>query len=165
MPPFTTSGRKSHVEQNEDTAPLMTEQIAAAMAEGKLEEFLKDEIPDNDYARNLVSMMMGMTGMLPSESVSSPPAQPPEDVLKAAQSGDVKGLMELLKREYGRHVPGALQTGSEKSAVSPDEKPIIEKEIIDQLIKIASDNNATLDWLVLRAIKLYVEEYIKTGRL
>ena len=38
--------------------------MAQAAAEGKLDEFLKQEMPDNEYARNLASMMMGMTGMM-----------------------------------------------------------------------------------------------------
>ena len=38
--------------------------MAAAAAEGKLEDFLKQEMPDNEYARNLANMMMGMTGMM-----------------------------------------------------------------------------------------------------
>ena len=33
------------------------------------------------------------------------------------------------------------------------------------LIGIAGDNDVTLDWIMLRAIKVYVEEYRRTGKL
>ena len=37
--------------------------------------------------------------------------------------------------------------------------------IINELIRISADNDVTVDWLMLRAVKLFVEEYRKTGRL
>jgi hypothetical protein len=37
--------------------------------------------------------------------------------------------------------------------------------LIDALIQIARDNSVTVDWLILRAIKVYVHEYQKTGKL
>ena len=67
-PPKTPFGR-NRFEQREEDAPLMADRMAAAMAEGKLEEFMKEEMPDNDYARALASMMMGMTGMMPGGSL------------------------------------------------------------------------------------------------
>jgi 3-polyprenyl-4-hydroxybenzoate decarboxylase len=30
---------------------------------------------------------------------------------------------------------------------------------------IASENHVTVDWIIMRALKLYLEEYRKTGRL
>jgi len=33
------------------------------------------------------------------------------------------------------------------------------------LLQIAEDNSVSVDWLILRAIKVYVQEYQKTGRL
>ena len=32
-------------------------------------------------------------------------------------------------------------------------------------MQIATDNSVTLDWIMLRAIKVYVQEYRKTGKL
>ncbi len=173
-PPTTPFGRKKRFEESEEDVPLLADQIAKAMAEGKLGEFLQQEIPDNEHARKLVSMMMSMTGMLPPEGISieskedeeKPSSeQPPEDVLKAVQTGDVQGLMELLKREHEKRMSEASQAISKESRVSFTEQPSVEKEIIGQLIKIADDNNVTLDWIILRALKLYAEEYGKTGRL
>ena len=37
--------------------------------------------------------------------------------------------------------------------------------IIEELIRISADNDVTVEWLMFRAVKLYVEEYRKTGRL
>jgi hypothetical protein len=43
--------------------------------------------------------------------------------------------------------------------------PAIEKELVDAMIKIAKDNSVSADWIILRAIKVYVEEYRRTGKL
>jgi hypothetical protein len=59
-------------------------------------------------------------------------------------------------------MPGA-ETSPEEEVAAPH--PAIDKDVIDALIQIASDNSVTLDWIILRAIKLYVQEYQKTGRL
>ena len=64
-PPNKAFGRKNNFEQGEDQSSLLADRMAAAAAEGKLDEFLKQEMPDNEYARNLANMMMGMTGMMP----------------------------------------------------------------------------------------------------
>jgi hypothetical protein len=42
---------------------------------------------------------------------------------------------------------------------------MIDKELIDALVRIAADNSVTLDWIIFRAVKVYVEEYRKTGKL
>ena len=179
-PPKTPFGRQRPDENVEDQGSLLADRLAAAMAEGRLEEFLKNEMPDNEYARNLASMMMGMTGMMPigSQPASQSPDQGmgsgdagpigdvPEEVRAAAQSGDVKGLMDLLRQEQRKRMPGAEPGPEEEQAAPPPgEQPAIDKDIIDALIRIASDNSATLDWIILRAIKVYVQEYQKTGRL
>jgi len=187
-PPTTAFGRRKRSEQ-EDQTTLMADRMAAAMSEGKLEEFLQQEMPDNEYARNLATMMMGMTGMMPaggtavssqtpensekllsSENATSgqtPSSEEiPEDVKKAIQGGDVRELMDLLRREHQKRMPGAETTmADEVSASQPVDQPTIDKELIDALIRIATDNSVTLDWIMLRAIKLYVQEYQKTGRL
>jgi hypothetical protein len=171
----------------------MADQLVMAMAEGKLDEFIKKEMPDNEYSKALTMMMMGMTGMTgmmppggfappaeekkpatgpdeatPPESASA--AQPPEDVLKAVHSADVKGLTGLLQREYIKMNPGAEPADTAAPARS-GEKPApgtpqgMEKALVDQLVSISEENGVTVDWLIMRAMKLYVQEYGKTGRL
>ena len=185
-PQTSAFGRKREFEDSEGKGPLIADKMVMAMAEGKLEEFLKQEIPDSEHARKLAMMLMGMTGMLPPEAVLSktekdfspsesteaisqeksvPSSQPPEDVVNAIRSGDVKGLVGLLEREYRKRMPDAASGVSEENASRFIEQPAIEKDVIDQLIKIASDNNLTPDWIMLRALKVYVQEYHRTGRL
>lgn len=173
-PSKSAFGKNGHHDDREDE-PLMADEIARAAAEGRLQDFISKELPDNDYARSLVSMMMGMTGM---ESVSqlhdategpssSAPAEnlsaPPPDVMEAVRSNDVEGLKGLLQREHRkRHTQE--DPGVEKQ-VDTSPKPSVEKEVIENLVKIASDNDVSLDWLTLRALKFYVQEYQKSGRL
>jgi hypothetical protein len=187
-PPTAAFGRKKQFGQEEIQGSLLADRMAAAMAEGKLDEFLKQEMPDNEYARNLANMMMGMTGMMPAggalsshspenkeHSTSSENAAPaeilsseeiPEDVKKAIQGGDVKSLMDLLRREHQKRMPDRETKLDEKAAASPSiDQPTIDKDIIDALIQISKDNNVTMDWIILRAIKVYVEEFRKTGKL
>jgi len=190
-PQNTPFGRKKPFEQEDAQGGLIADRMAAAMAEGKLDEFLKQEMPDNEYARNLAGMMMGMTGMMPmddqtaapssvqeqqpassemkAEEQISPSTEVPEDVRKAIESGDVKGLKEILRREYLKRTPGAELNMSEEVASQPEAPtsgmPTIDKELIDAMVQIAKDNSVTVDWMILRAIKLYVQEYQKTGKL
>jgi hypothetical protein len=180
-PPGSAFGQK-RFEQAEE-GPLMADQIARAVAEDRLEEFMDAELPDNEYSRKLVSMMIGMTGMISSqqrkereekdeheafdergssrEEASS--AQPPDDVIKAVGEGDVKELIGLLEREHKKR----SQSPAEKSEVGLPGSGMAadEKETIDRLIKIASENDLSPDWIVLRALRLYIQEYERTGRL
>jgi hypothetical protein len=191
-PPSTPFTRKKTGEHREEHEPLTADRMAQAMAEGKLDEFLQKEMPDNEAARKMATMMMGMTGMMPmggppiaptspapeQPSLShemnaaeqiSPPGEVPEDVRKAIESGDVKGLKDLLRREYLKRTPGATFVSNEEVAAPPPPQasgmPTIDKELIDAMIQIAKDNSVTMDWMILRAIKVYVEEYRKTGKL
>ncbi|MDA8077629.1 MAG: hypothetical protein M0Z79_01705 [Nitrospiraceae bacterium] len=182
-PPRTPFGSKRRFGQEEDQS-LMADELARAAAEGRLDEFIRQEVPDNEYARSLVSMMMGMTGMAGMPAPEAPVGKPAEEtsaatgeamqsadtaegpspeVLEAIQAGDVAGLMELLKKEHEKRtgVPSSQTDGHQPAA----ELPAPEKEAIDRLITIASDNGLTLDWVIFRALKLYAEEYGKTGRL
>ena len=182
-PPSTPFGRKRYREE-EPSGPLMSDRLMAAMAEGRLEEFLKTEVPDNEHARRLVSLMMGMTGMaMPAGMTQERPEAPapetqqgkgqeassaeavPEDVMKAVQSGDVQGLMEMLMREHQKRAGVQPEPVPEKEPAGPAGLPAMEKEILNGLMKIASDNSLSLDWLIMRALKLYIEEHEKTGRL
>jgi hypothetical protein len=180
-PPSSPFGRKRRLEENGDTVPLMADRLAMAAAEGKLEEFIKAEIPGGEHAKKLVSMMMGMTGMAQGEELKASPgeepcpgavadtpsAQPPEDVLKAVHSGDVQALMGLLERERRKRSSNERAGARVADAAGEPavEMPSIEKETVDLLIKIAEDNDLSLEWVVLRALRVYIEEYRKTGRL
>ena len=191
-PPSTPFTRKRAGQHNDEQEPLTADRMAQAMAEGKLDEFLQREMPDNEAARKMAAMMMGMTGMMPmggppmmptspanekpspapemnaSEQIS-PPGEVPEDVRRAIESGDVKGLKDLLRREYLKRTPGASFDNSEEAAAPQPPQasgmPVIDKELIDAMIEIAKENSVTMDWMILRAIKVYVEEYRKTGKL
>ncbi len=182
-PPNRPFGRGKKFEGEEEKTELTADRMAMAAAEGKLEEFLKKEMPDNEFARNLASMMMGMTGMMPgaqpsatasenSDTEASRTTEVPEDVKTAIEGGDVQGLMEMLRREHLKRNPGAeAQEASPESAKTepvqstPQDAPAIDKELIDTLIRIAQDNNVSLDWIILRAIKVYVQDYRKNGKL
>ena len=132
-PPRSRFGRDAQ----EDAGPasgMISDRMALAAAEGRLEEFLQHEIPEGDHARNLAMMMMGMSGMMPMEVPSGPPqavsphipAPPapdahtagapevPPEVLAAIQQGDVANLMGLLRAEH------AKRTGSDAAS---DEAP------------------------------------------
>jgi len=184
QPPASPFGRRSLEQRGE--GPLMADEIARAAAEGRLREFIDREMPDNEYARELVSMMIGMTGMMlpqglqpgqvkeektrdssaetgSSERLTSH-VQPPEDIVKAAGEGDVKELMGLLEREQKKRSGFSQETAA--AEVPGDSKTAaLEKETIDRLIRIASENDLTLDWIILRALTLYIQEYQRTGRL
>jgi hypothetical protein len=171
---------------------MISDRMALAAAEGRLEEFLQHEIPEGDHARNLAVMMMGMSGMMPMEipaelpqAVSThsqlPPAsdaqtaispEVPPEVLAAIQQGDVASLVGIFRAEHAkRAAPGAAaaeapQTPAAISAERSVAGPAgIDAAIIDELIRVSADNDVTVDWLMLRAVKLYIEEYRKTGRL
>jgi hypothetical protein len=189
-PPSTPFGKKRSFEDNENRGPLMAEQMAIAMSQGKLDEFLQKELPDNEHARKLAEMMMGMSGMMPAGGFSGKPAQgtegspkepaseehgerspdvqPPEDIINAVQAGDLQGLKGLLAKEHAKRTGGSITDipDEEKKTIEPSSaEPAVDKEVIDQIMKIASENDLSLDWLFFRALKRYVEEYKKTGKL
>jgi hypothetical protein len=179
-PSSSPFGRRRQPEENPD-GPLMADRIALAAAGGRLEEFIRTEIPEGEYAKKLVSMMLGMTGMAQGEASTASPeeephpdaagdtssTQPPEDVLKAVHSGDVQALMGLLERERRKRFADEGPGGkvADTTGQPAVEKCSTEKETVDLLIKIAEDNDLSLDWVVLRALRVYGEEYRRTGRL
>ena len=185
-PPNTPFGRKKRFESSESTSPLIADKMAMAMAKGSLDEFIKEELPDNEHARKLAEMMMGMTGMTDMMSSGKPvsdkkkfdnnPAQakekkssfdqPPEDVVNAVKSGDVQELKDLLKREHNKRSPNSTTDDVKDKKNKPaTSQALIEKATIEQLIKIAADNDLSIDWIFFRALKKYVEDYQKTGDL
>ncbi len=188
-PPSRPFGRKSSPEENSG-APLIADEIARAVAEGRLDEFMANSMPDNEYARKLVSMMLQMSGMSPSGDIpaqsertsdgapeagaaesgetSFSPSAVPEDVLHAVNTGDVGSLIDILKKEHEKRTSSVQETVGENREGAPAEQrsgPVIEKDVIDGLIKISADNDVGIDWAILRALKLYVKDYRETGRL
>jgi hypothetical protein len=87
--------------------------------------------------------------------------------VNAVQAGDVENLKELLAREKQRRTPESGDATEEVlKAVQHQSAPsMIEKDMLDALMKIAFENKLNIDWLMARALKLYLEEYQKTGRL
>jgi len=188
-PPKTPFGKKRmSEEEREGQPPLMADQMAMAAATGNLDEFMQQNIPDNEHARKLAIMMMGMTGMMPPgampgsepEAPQSPLVSPqmepdadesqttevPEDVRQAIMSGNMEELKGLLMREHARRTGAAIEEVPPAQEAGFNTAPSgIEKEVLDELIKIASANSVTLDWLIMRALKVYIQEYQKNGRL
>jgi hypothetical protein len=192
-PPKTPFGRRRHDENEEGPQqPLMADQLAMAAAEGKLDEYMQKHLPDNEQARKLAMMMLGMSGMggmMPQMGFPGPEgaaevpadgrpgqgqqesqeAAVPEDVMSAVNSGDMHQLMELLRREHQKRTGADIPP---PPPPSPEEVPGfntaptgIEKEVLDQMLEIAAANSVTVDWLILRALKVYIQEYQKTGKL
>lgn len=93
-------------------------------------------------------------------------AQPAQDSIKAVCSGDVNSLKDLLAREHKKRMPGVTASRiSEENTARFLEQPGIERELIEELMKIAADNGLSPDWVLIRALKVYVREYQKTGQL
>ena len=169
----------------EASGGLLEEKLAQAAAMGKLEQFMDDEFKDNEHARKLASMMMGMTGMAPATGTAKarPVAEaaeqekgsvpPPEEIVKAAQAGDVGALMGLLAREHEKrtgkkleHKQGKQEKGSRKGrAKTARESSPFDRETLNALVSMAKENDVSVDWLVARAIKLYIRDYRDTGRI
>lgn len=180
-PPKTPFGRK-RADPEEGGQELLADKMAEAAAFGNLDEFMERELPDSEHARALASMMMGMSGMLPQSGSPAParPAQPaqeqsdgpsttvPDAVREAVQAGDVKGLIEMLRQEHLKRSGSGEEARPEEptgTAASQNELPAGEREVLDRLIAIARENNTSPDWIILRALKLYIQEYERTGRL
>lgn len=177
-PPTSAFGRRKPMpEQN--AQDLIADRMAEAAATGGLEDFLSRELPDSEHARSLATMMMGMTGMMPT---AAPPKEPhaaktesagpapdaavSEDVRQAVLSGDVKNVMEVLRREHQkRSGSGEAGPAAQTPEAAEPSAPSEEKVIVDTLIRIAAENQVTVDWVIMRAMKLYLQEFQKTGRL
>lgn len=188
-PPKTPFGKKRmSEEEREAQPPLMADQMAMAAATGNLDEFMQQNIPDNEHARKLAMMMMGMTGMMPpgafpgagTEPMQSSPvplqkeqaadtaqtAEVPEDVRQAIMSGNMEELKGLLMREHARRTGSTIEEVPPVQEAGFNTAPSgIEKEVLDEMIKIASANSVTLDWLIMRALKVFIQEFQKTGKL
>lgn len=103
------------------------------------------------------------------------------EVLAATMQGDVAGLMALLREAHARRggecIPGGGEPAGGSPAISAETippaagadaaaaRPGIDKALVDELIRVGAENQVSVDWLLLRAVKLYLEEHRKTGRL
>lgn len=162
--------KKKVPQRNGPETPLLSEEMEIAAAQGKLDQFLEERIPDNEYAKALARMAAGMSGFYSPDSPSAEEEQNanaipdkeipdvPEAIMEAAGSGDLETMMTALAAEHER------RTG-QKIEVSTVSASSMETQVLDSIIKIASENNLSIDWLVTRALKLYVEEHRKTGKL
>jgi len=190
-PPRTRFEREA--KEGADPAALMSDRLAGALAQGRLEEFMQRELPEGEHARKLALMMMGMSGMAPPPEQTpgrqpspdeapgtAPAAEVPPEVLSAVEAGDVEALTGALRSEHAKRSgvgpddtvptegPNTSHPGHESAQparVDGSGNAGIDAAVVDELIRIAADNDVTVDWLMLRAVKLYVAEYQKTGRL
>lgn len=108
----------------------------------------------------------------------------PPEVLAATMEADVAGLTALLRAEHERRLgagpaagqapgdtpgfsPSAAARGDAPAPADPADAPRagIDQAHVEELIRVAAENQVTVDWLVLRAVKLYLEEHRRTGRL
>lgn len=182
--PPKTPFQKGRFEDSDENTPLLADRMAAALAKGKLDEFITDEFQDNKPAKDLAKMMLELCGMTPPAHVGSEKKTPekkasaaggkkppPPDVTEAAKSGNVEKLMELLSREHGKRSPDVEMSCGKASTIAAEDKMenetqgLTEKEILDDLIRIADENNVSVDWVVTRALSLYARDYKLTGRL
>lgn len=152
-PKKTPFGVNRDITPDEEKAPLTADRMAMAMSQGNLDEFIKNELPDNEYARTLAQMMMGMTGMMPSGDMPSPP---PKFDAKEPEVNETE-IIETLKKQFSETSP--------ESEGQKQDMPVADKKTLDEFIKIASDNSLSIEWLIFRAMRLYVEDYKKTGKL
>jgi len=86
-PGKTPFSRKIPENEGQDDL-LMADKMAIAATEGKLNEFLEEEIPEGEYSKKLAMMMMGMTGILPNEGglpVAGETLRSPSEAAEAAQ--------------------------------------------------------------------------------
>ena len=106
-----------------------------------------------------------LTAPASAAEMPEPPGPPPDDVYRAIQDADVNGLMDLLKQEHGRR-SGEVQNEPLPTAVPGNEQlGSLEKELLDRVIRISSEQNLSPDWIIMRALRLYLGEYQKTGKL
>ncbi|MDA8089094.1 MAG: hypothetical protein M0Z61_02545 [Nitrospiraceae bacterium] len=187
--PPRKKGRHGFTEQTE-TEGLVFDKLQQAMAEGRAEEFMKENLPEGEYARKLTDIMMGMSGVsfdvnqnitsggpdkleAKDKEADRPLAKVPKDVLQAAMEGNIGSLTDLLKREHEKSAPhpgkgkgksGGLQA-EEMKGLEEKNGSLLERDIMESLYEISVDNNLSIDWLLYRALKLYIKKYRETGQL
>ncbi len=177
-PPGGPFGRRRPFEERVE-APHTADRLAAALMEGRVEEFMDKEFGDVPHAKELAMMMLGATGMMPSpaktkaekpssrkkpvgtgkkkKSGESPKAS--ERVMRAAEKGDLETLGNLLAGELRK------RSGGESPKKKGPKETHFDKADIDTILEIAARNNVSVDWVMARAIKLYARDYRTTGRI
>lgn len=155
--------------------PLTADRMMLAMSQGKLDEFLDSELHGNQYARALADMMMGMTGMLPSFNATQSIKQG-DSLSNAGQpagfgepSGGSEEVSSILKKQFEEGRPSPATPSSGDSSFHPELQGSmpgsIDKQTLEDFMNIAKENHLSIDWLMLRAVRLFVQDYKKTGRL
>lgn len=188
QPPKRPFQRRGSFQEDSSEGPLLADRLMRASAEGTLEKLMTQELPDSEYGRKLSELLMGLTGMMPpvnnlnhdhkdrkgtsaenrsiSRETESYSDEPPEDIQKAVQSGDVNLLMELLYREHKKRMPDSeAELFFDKNDPRSQKPPVVDKDLFDQMISIAAEHNVSQEWLLMRAIRLYIDEYNRTRRL
>ncbi len=181
-PPDSPFSPKKRFRKFRKPEPLTADGMIQATAEGKLDSYLEQRFQDNEQAKNLARLMINLTGMAPPGTATpeenrkqetSDSQAVPGDVQEASQSGNVGQLIELLKREHAERSkssappppaaenPGAGTTGGDME----ERQTSFDRKTLDRLIRIASENNVSVNWVVARAIQLYVRDYEQTGRM
>jgi hypothetical protein len=188
QPPKRPFQRRRTFQENSSEEPLLADELMRASAKGTLEELMTQELPDSEYSKKLVELLMGLTGMMPpvhnrnhdqKDRKSTFPKdrtipqeteprydKPPEDIQQAVQSGDIKLIMELLYREHKKRMPDSdSKLSFDKHDHQSQNAAVVNKNLFDQMISIAADHNVSQEWLLMRAMRLYIDEYNRTGRL
>lgn len=106
----------------------------------------------------------------PGKGVVGPDAEAgggPGRVRGAAARGDVGELIALLAEAHGKRSPEGEGEAEQGQAAEPPSASGggIEKATLDSLLRIASTEGVSVDWLVGRALALYVRDHDLTGRL
>ncbi|MFC1769914.1 hypothetical protein ACFLZI_02510, partial [Nitrospirota bacterium] len=150
---------------------------------GKKRCFKNEELSEEALSDKMDIAMADIGGTLPKEvnvpqneqehlDVTIPTGLPDEELINAVMSGDVELLTRLLKKEHAKSQgsPAPETATSEQSTPEDlpkddytlsDEEPSttnssIEKHTMMKLFKIASENDVSVDWIINRALKLYV---------
>jgi hypothetical protein len=165
--------RASWLRKPEDES-LLADNMALALSQGKLDEFLAEEFPGNENARKLADVMMRMTGMAPTASPATPPEKPrkgkrgatgkePPGATKPSATEDTETLASPLG---GTRKDDAERAGTTRGAgAEPEVEAFLDRDVIDTLMKIAEKNKVSLDWVMARALRLYTRDYLTTGRI
>jgi len=191
--PGGRTGKRPEEPEKGQEGLLLADEIQGAVAGGSLEEFLKEKFGGNEQAMKMAQLMLGLSGMMPpgipgvtisstaggehgasetdkSTESTAPTGKAAPEVIEAASRGDVEALKGLLRKEQekrsGPAKPGVRKKGRHKPPEA-GERPgrLMEKAVLEQLGRIASENSVSLDWVVARALALYVRDYLSTGRL
>jgi len=85
-----------------------------------------------------------------------------EEFLQTEMPGNEKAR-KLARLMSGKGTGPQEQEPAEQTA--SDSIPEGDEALIEQLKKIAEQNGLSLDWLVNRALKVYISQYRRTGKL